>query len=73
MPGPWEIALILLVVLVIFGSKKLKTLGSDLGDAIKGFRNSMGMEKATESAETEPEASQTDSVETSAPKAKAAE
>ena len=43
--GPLEIGLILVIVLLIFGSKKLKTLGSDLGQAIKGFRASMGGEK----------------------------
>ncbi|MNZ32244.1 Sec-independent protein translocase protein TatA [compost metagenome] len=32
---------ILLVVLVLFGGKRLKHLGSDLGEAIKGFRKSV--------------------------------
>ena len=32
---------ILLVVLVIFGSKRLRSLGSDVGEAIKGFRSSV--------------------------------
>ena len=45
-----EIAIVLLIVLVIFGSKKIKTLGSDLGEAIKGFRSSM----SSEPAESEP-------------------
>lgn len=42
--SPIEIGLILLIVLLIFGGKKLKTLGSDLGTAIKGFRSSMASE-----------------------------
>lgn len=32
---------LLLVVLVVFGSKRLKSLGEDLGESIKGFRRSM--------------------------------
>jgi sec-independent protein translocase protein TatA len=37
----WELLLILAIVLVLFGSKRLSTLGSDLGNAIKGFRDAM--------------------------------
>lgn len=36
-----EILLILLVVLLIFGAGRLKTIGTDLGEAIKGFRRSV--------------------------------
>ena len=36
---------ILLVVLVVFGSKRLRSLGSDLGEAIKGFRSSVADDK----------------------------
>lgn len=38
----WQLVIILLIVIMLFGSKRLKGLGSDLGDAIKGFRKSMG-------------------------------
>ena len=34
--GPWEIIAILLVVVLIFGGKKLRSLGSDIGAGIKG-------------------------------------
>ena len=37
-PGVWELLIILAVVLLIFGPKRLKNIGSDLGNAIKGFR-----------------------------------
>jgi len=40
----WELLIILLIVVMLFGTKRLKTLGSDLGDAIKGFRKSMNTE-----------------------------
>ena len=39
--GPWEILLILLVLLLLFGGKKIRTLGSDLGVGLKGFKKSM--------------------------------
>jgi sec-independent protein translocase protein TatA len=36
-----ELVVILVVVLLIFGAKKLKTIGSDLGAAVRGFKKSM--------------------------------
>ncbi len=39
--GIWELALILGIVVVVFGTKKLKNIGSDLGGAIKSFRSAM--------------------------------
>ncbi|WP_407294353.1 twin-arginine translocase TatA/TatE family subunit [Stutzerimonas zhaodongensis] len=38
----WQLLIILLIVVMLFGTKRLKGMGSDLGDAIKGFRKSMG-------------------------------
>ncbi|WP_010488553.1 twin-arginine translocase TatA/TatE family subunit [Pseudomonas sp. S9] len=42
----WQLLIILLIVIMLFGTKRLKGVGSDLGDAIKGFRKSMGNEDA---------------------------
>ncbi|MBT8082608.1 MAG: twin-arginine translocase TatA/TatE family subunit [Gammaproteobacteria bacterium] len=39
--GPWQLLIILLIVLAIFGTKKLRNMGSDLGGAVKGFRKAM--------------------------------
>jgi sec-independent protein translocase protein TatA len=39
--GMKELVVILLVVLLVFGAKKLKNIGSDLGAAVKGFKKSM--------------------------------
>jgi sec-independent protein translocase protein TatA len=39
--GMKELVIILLVVLVVFGAKKLRTVGSDLGAAVRGFKKSM--------------------------------
>ena len=41
MPGPFELIIILVIVLLIFGGKRLKNIGSDLGGAIKGFKSSV--------------------------------
>jgi sec-independent protein translocase protein TatA len=42
MPGWRELLIILLVVLLVFGAKKLRTIGADLGAAVRGFKKSMG-------------------------------
>jgi sec-independent protein translocase protein TatA len=44
-----ELLIILAVVLLIFGAKKLKTIGSDLGSAVRGFKKSMNDGDAEES------------------------
>jgi sec-independent protein translocase protein TatA len=37
----WQLLIILAIVVMLFGTKRLRTLGSDLGSAVKGFRSSM--------------------------------
>lgn len=37
----WQLLIILLLVVLLFGTKKLRNLGSDLGGAFKGFKKSM--------------------------------
>ena len=44
MPGPTELIIILIILLVVFGTKKLKNMGSDLGSAIKGFTHAVSDE-----------------------------
>jgi sec-independent protein translocase protein TatA len=39
--GPWELAIILLVVLVVFGAGKLPKVGSSIGEALKNFKKSV--------------------------------
>lgn len=46
--GPVQLLIVLVIVLAIFGTKRLRTLGSDLGSAVKGFRS------AVNEAEKEP-------------------
>lgn len=59
----WQLLIILVIVLLLFGTKKLRGLGSDLGGAVKGFKDSMAKEEADlddqESASIEQEASET--------------
>ena len=53
MPGPFELIIILVIVLLLFGGKRLKNIGGDLGGAIKGFKKSMkeGEEKINDKAD----------------------
>ncbi|GHB78705.1 hypothetical protein GCM10008107_30240 [Psychrosphaera saromensis] len=52
--GPGSLILILVIVVLLFGTKKLKTLGTDLGSAIKGFKSSVSDEKTN--IESKPDA-----------------
>jgi sec-independent protein translocase protein TatA len=53
MMGTKELVIILLVCLVVFGAKKLRTVGSDLGHAVRGFKKAMN-EGENEDASTPP-------------------
>jgi sec-independent protein translocase protein TatA len=48
--GPWEIGIVLVLALLIFGPKKLPDLGSSLGKSISGFKKGMkdGQDEQTE-------------------------
>lgn len=37
----WQILIILLIVILLFGTKKLRNMGGDLGEAVKGFKKGM--------------------------------
>lgn len=37
----WQLLIILVIVVLLFGTKRLKNIGSDLGNAVKGFRSAM--------------------------------
>ena len=54
----WQLLIVLLIVVMIFGTKRLKSIGGDLGGALKGFRKAMDTDdKETDDKETgdEPE------------------
>lgn len=44
----WQLLIILAIVFMLFGTKKLRNLGGDLGSAIKGFKNAMKEEPKLE-------------------------
>ncbi len=51
----WHWLIVLIIVLLIFGTKKLRNLGSDLGGAVKGFKDGIKDAAADEKpAETDP-------------------
>jgi sec-independent protein translocase protein TatA len=50
----WHWLIVLLIVVMVFGTKKLKNLGGDLGGAVKGFKD--GMKDGSAAAEEKPAA-----------------
>jgi sec-independent protein translocase protein TatA len=46
----WHWLIVLVIILLVFGTKKLRNLGSDLGGAVKGFKD--GVKEGSESATT---------------------
>ena len=49
----WQLLIVLAIVLVIFGAKRLRTLGGDLGSAVKNFREAVRDSGADDKSETE--------------------
>jgi sec-independent protein translocase protein TatA len=52
--APKHLLIILLIVLLVFGGKKIKTLGADLGSAFRGFKKAMNDGDTEESAKQIP-------------------
>ena len=53
----WHWLIVLVIVMLIFGTKKLRNIGADLGGAVRGFKDGM-REGADKDAETSPAAPQ---------------
>jgi sec-independent protein translocase protein TatA len=47
----WQLLIILAIVIMLFGTKRLRTLGGDLGSAVKGFKKSMSDEEPDKAPE----------------------
>lgn len=47
----WQLLIVLVIVLLLFGTKRLKSIGSDLGNAVKGFRSAMSQEESEKDEE----------------------
>ncbi len=63
--GPWELAILLVVVLLIFGPKRLPEMGRSLGRGMREFKNSITGKDEERAAELPP-ASEPDTVSASA-------
>ena len=46
----WQLLIIVAIVVLLFGTKKLRTLGSDLGESVKGFKKAMNDDKPADAA-----------------------
>ena len=56
----WHWLIVLLIVVMVFGTKKLKNLGSDLGGAVKGFKDGMKQGESDETPEQVAQATPTE-------------
>lgn len=61
----WQLLIILLIVVMLFGTKKLRNLGSDLGGALKGFKSAM---KEDEDNEDKSDSSEGETIDSTATK-----
>ncbi|MFA7268215.1 MAG: Sec-independent protein translocase subunit TatA [Sterolibacterium sp.] len=50
----WHWLIVLVIVMLVFGTKKLRNIGSDLGGAVKGFKEGMREGTSEKTAGTEP-------------------
>ena len=47
----WQILIILVVILILFGGNKIRTMGSDLGEGLKGFKKAIKDEETNEDSD----------------------
>ncbi len=57
----WQLLILLLIVVLVFGTKRLRNIGTDLGSAIKGFRKGMEDSPESEAGDAAPQQLSTDS------------
>ncbi|MDN3637315.1 twin-arginine translocase TatA/TatE family subunit [Simiduia curdlanivorans] len=53
----WQLLIILVIIILLFGTKRLRGLGGDIGDAIKGFRKAVSEDKKPEALDDQKAAS----------------
>jgi sec-independent protein translocase protein TatA len=51
----WQLMILLLIVVLVFGTKRLRNMGGDLGAAVKGFRKGMEDVKGDDEEKLEPD------------------
>lgn len=53
--GIWQLLIVLVIVIMVFGTKKLRNMGGDLGEAIKGFKKGIKDDDKAEMTDKNPE------------------
>jgi sec-independent protein translocase protein TatA len=56
----WQLLIVLGIVVLLFGTKKLRNIGGDLGGAIRGFKNSMSEDEADKEKDKDKEQNEDD-------------
>ncbi|XPF93003.1 twin-arginine translocase TatA/TatE family subunit [Colwellia sp. RE-S-Sl-9] len=51
--GIWQLLIIVVIVVLLFGTKKLRNLGGDLGSAVKGFKKAVTDDDTAKTVESE--------------------
>ncbi|WP_411359532.1 Sec-independent protein translocase subunit TatA [Pseudidiomarina salilacus] len=49
----WQLLILLVIVVLLFGTKRLRSMGSDLGSAVKGFKKSVSDEDTNDTTTSE--------------------
>lgn len=64
----WQLLIVLAIVVMLFGTKRLRSLGGDVGSAIKGFKNAMSDEDKKEAQQAQAKVEHTQSASVDAEK-----
>ena len=59
----WQLLIVVAIIVLLFGTKKLRTLGQDLGESVKGFKKAMADDKPQDAAFDKVEAKTQESAE----------
>ncbi|KMK51167.1 preprotein translocase subunit SecA [[Actinobacillus] muris] len=59
----WQLLIVVAIIVLLFGTKKLRTLGADLGESVKGFKKAMSDDKAKDAEFEKVEQKQADTTE----------
>ena len=62
----WHWLIVLVIIMLVFGTKKLRNIGSDLGGAVKGFKEGVKEGSATEKVAEDPKAVQSKTIDVEA-------
>lgn len=59
----WQLLIVVAIIVLLFGTKKLRTLGQDLGESVKGFKKAMADDKPEDTSFDKVEAKSQDNAE----------